>query len=105
MDFCPEQFVEQQVAEPLRRPIAAKHERTLETETRRRRRCLAHMIALRSAERDDVIAFLRQNIGKKKFELANFVAASGEPGLIVALHVNFGTAEMTREPFEFFDRR
>jgi hypothetical protein len=53
------------------------------------------MIALRSAHGDDVIAFLRENIGEKKFELANFVAASGETSLVVALNINVRAAEMT----------
>jgi hypothetical protein len=37
------------------------------------------VVALRTAERDDVIALLRERVGEKKFQLPRLVAAGREP--------------------------
>jgi hypothetical protein len=47
---------------------------------------------------------LRDGIGDQELELACFVSTGGEGGLIVALHIDRGPAEVSGEPLEFFNR-
>src|SRR5437868_5686757 len=63
------------------------------------------MIRLRRARCDQRVRPLLQRLPNKKLELTRLVPAKRKASLIVALNQQLRSAELSRERFQFFNRR
>ena len=74
-------------------------------ELRGRRRGLPNVIRLHGADGHDRIGALLDRIRHHELELARLISACRQPGAIVALDVDAGTAEMRRQIRQVFEGR
>ena len=102
---CAEQPIEQYVARLLVILAGTRHDggntsRQLSPNCRGGRGRLPCVVRLQSASRDQRVATFGQCIGHEKLELADFVTADSEPGLIVAFDEEARPAEVLRQSLQ-----
>ncbi|MDT4849682.1 hypothetical protein FQZ97_838090 [compost metagenome] len=74
-----------------------------EAEARGQRGGLAHVVGLDGAGGDQGIGAQGQGFGGEEFQLAHLVAAQGEGGEVVALHIEIA-AKLLRQPLQLLQR-
>src|SRR5215472_18635426 len=85
--------------------MVIQHEMAFEPGLGRCRRCLADMVGLKAALRNDDSRACRQRCADQELSLAGLVAAESKPDAIVALDVESGPADMLVQPGKRFQRR
>ena len=105
-----DQFRSQQVEEKvvaIRRVgrIAKEHQDAVQAELGRRGCRLAAMVGLDRARGDQRACALALGLRQQIFQLAGFVAAQGQPGLVIAFDQQLGALQGGRQPRQGFNRR
>ena len=76
----------------------------VETPAGRRGRRLAAVVGLGRAGGEHDVGTARLGVGDEVLELADLVAAHGQPGLVVAFHPQAGASERGRQPGQGLER-
>jgi len=102
-DFRVEQLVQEEIRGRLFGAFAGQDERAIKAVTRRGSRGLPAVIGLDRPRRDHHPRSLAARFRDKEFQFAGFIAAKGQPGLVIAFDEEARPAKDFGQPGHFFN--